>query len=123
MIFMSCLMGINPGKSHGQGPWVSWRKHRLDDKLIGKKEDTFLFDILMMMVRLQGMPRLERSRLGLQVILDSLCVAPPGLYIVGRVSGNQSTIIGSLTLACTASSCTLLGSRGLLRRCQLSGPR
>src|ERR1043165_4418615 len=27
------LTGISPGKSHGQGPWVSWRRHRLDDKL------------------------------------------------------------------------------------------
>src|SRR4051812_42963905 len=51
------VTGINPGKSHGQGPWVSWRKHRLDDKLVGKQEDTFLLDILMMVMRLQGMPR------------------------------------------------------------------
>ena len=62
------LTGINPGKSHGQGPWVSWRRHRLDDKLVSKQEDTFLLDILMMVVRLQGMPRQERSRLGLQMI-------------------------------------------------------
>ena len=47
------LTGINPGKFHGQGPWVSYRKHRLDDKLVGKQEDTFLLDILMMVVRLQ----------------------------------------------------------------------
>src|SRR4051812_44429402 len=44
------VTGINPGKSHGQGPWVSHRKHRLDDKLVGKQEDTFLLDILMMEV-------------------------------------------------------------------------
>src|ERR1041385_8195242 len=25
------LTGINPGKSHGQGPWVSHERHRLDD--------------------------------------------------------------------------------------------
>ena len=41
------MTGIGPGKSHGQGPWVSWRRHRLDDKLVGKQEDTFLLDILM----------------------------------------------------------------------------
>src|SRR4051812_15446457 len=62
------LTGINPGKSHGQGPWVSHRKHRLDDKLVGKQDDTFLLDILMMEARLQWMPRLERSRLGLQMM-------------------------------------------------------
>ena len=77
------MTGINPGKSHGQGPWVSHERHRLDDKLVGKQEDTFLLDILMMEVRLQWMPRLERSRLGLQMILDVFCVAPPGLYILG----------------------------------------
>ena len=59
----------------------------MDDKLVGKQEDTFLLNILMMTVRLSEMPRLERSRLGLQVILDDLSVAPPGLYIVGQVSG------------------------------------
>ena len=45
------LTGIGPGKSHGQGPWVNHRKHRLDDKLIDKQEDTFLLDMLMMLVR------------------------------------------------------------------------
>ena len=40
------LTGISPGKSHGQGPWVNYRKHRLDDKLVGKQEDTFLLDII-----------------------------------------------------------------------------
>ena len=42
----------------------------MDDKLVGKQEDTFLLDILMKVVRLQGMPRLERLRLGLQMVLD-----------------------------------------------------
>src|SRR4051812_28458599 len=70
------LTGINPGKSHGQGPWVSWRKHRLDNKLVDKQEDTFLLDILMMVVRLQGMPRPERSSLGLQMILDAAMRCP-----------------------------------------------
>ena len=60
----------------------------MDDKLIGKQEDTFLLDILMVEVRLQWMPRLERSRLGLQKILDVFDVAPPSLYILGQVSGS-----------------------------------
>src|SRR3954471_5287309 len=90
-------MGINPGKTHGQVPWVSWRKHRLDDKLVGKQEDTLLLDILMMVVRIQGMPRQERSGLGLQMVLDDLCVAPASLYILGRVSGSQSTFTDILS--------------------------
>ena len=48
----------------------------MDDKLVGKQEDTFLLDILMMVVLLQGMPRLERSSLGLQMILDDLYALP-----------------------------------------------
>ena len=70
------LTGIGPGKSHGQGPWVSWRRHRLDDKLVGKQEDTFLLDILMK-VWLQGMPRQMCSRLGLQAIYDSMNYVSP----------------------------------------------
>ena len=81
--FVAALTGINPGKFHGQGPWVSHRKHRLDDKLVSKHEDTFLLDILMMEVRLQRMSRLERSRLGLQMILDVFSVAPPSPYMLG----------------------------------------
>ena len=54
----------------------------MDDKLIGKQEDMFLLDILMMEVRLQWMPRLERSKLGLQMILDVFGVAPPSPYIL-----------------------------------------
>ena len=77
------MTGINPVKSHGQGPWVSYERHRLDYKLVDKQEDTFLLDILMMKVRLQWMPRLELSRLGLQMILDVFGVAPPSPYILG----------------------------------------
>ena len=62
-------------------PGLVYRTHRLDDKLVGKQEDTFLLDILMMEMRLQWMPRLERSRLGLQMILDVF--APPSPYILG----------------------------------------
>ena len=48
----------------------------MDDKLVGKQDDTFLLDILMMVVRLQGMPRPERSRLGLQMVLDEFYALP-----------------------------------------------
>src|SRR4051812_38018514 len=77
------------------------------------------------MVWLQGMPKQMCSRLGLQVIswIGSLFVAPPGLYIGGQVSGNQSTITDNLTLACTASPCTFLVSRGLSTSLPSSGPR
>ena len=75
------LTGISPGKSHGQGPWVSWRRHRLDDKLVGKQKDTFLLDILME-VWLQGVPKQIRSRLGLQVMYDEMNYASPLLAFI-----------------------------------------
>src|SRR3954468_12919531 len=97
------LTGISPGKSHGQGPWVSWRKHRLDDKLVGKQEDTFLLDILMMVVRLQGMPRQERSRLGLQMVLD-VAMRCPSQPLYTRPSSGESIYVYKyyfLTLTCS----------------------
>ena len=53
----------------------------MDDKLVVKQEDTFLLDILMM-VWLQGMPKLMRSRLGLQAILDWMAYALPLLAFI-----------------------------------------
>src|SRR4051812_33682853 len=35
------LTGINPGKSHGQGPWVSHERHRLYFYLDTKHDDTY----------------------------------------------------------------------------------
>ena len=55
----------------------------MDDKLVDKQEDTFLLDIIDEEMRLQQMPRLECSRLGLQMILDGFGVAPPSPYILG----------------------------------------
>src|ERR1043165_3034548 len=116
---------INPGKSHGQGPWVSWRKHRLDNKLVSKQEDMFLLDILMMVVRLQGMPRLERSRLGLQAILDDLYALPLLAFIYQARSRGVNVclqiVFPNPNLLRTAGSRTFLVSRGLLRRCKLAG--
>src|SRR3954471_20141665 len=98
-----CLSGINPGNSHGQGPWVSWRKHRLDDKLVGKQEDTFLLDILMIVVRLQGMPSQERSRLGLQMVLDASMRCPSQPLYTRSGSGESIYVYkySFLTLACS----------------------
>ena len=75
------MTGSNPGKSHGQGPWVNHRKHRLDNKLVGKQEDTFLLDILMN-VWLQGMARQMCSRLGLQAMYDSIDYSLPLLAFI-----------------------------------------
>ena len=61
------LMGIGPGKSHGQGPWVSWRRHRLDDKLVGKQEDT-LPARYTDCGEVTGTPKRMRSGLGLQAM-------------------------------------------------------
>src|ERR1041384_5986745 len=70
------LTGINPGKSHGQGPWVSHEMHSLDDSSLANREARSCSIFLMGEMRLQWRPRLELSRLGLQVILDVFGVAP-----------------------------------------------
>ena len=74
------MTGINPGKSHGQGPWVSHERHRLDDKLVGKQEDTFLLDILMMGVRFTV--DAKAGALRARVIDDELCLALPLLAFI-----------------------------------------
>src|ERR1041385_1449091 len=66
------MTGINPGKSHGQGPWLSHEMHRLDDSSLANRKARSCSILLMGEMRLQWRPRLERSRLGLQVILDCL---------------------------------------------------
>ena len=56
----------------------------LDDKLVGKQEDTFLLDILMMGVRFTV--DAKAGALKARVTDDKLIVfgvAPPSLYIVG----------------------------------------
>src|SRR4051812_2930844 len=77
------LTGINPGKSHGQGPWVSHERHRLGDSSSAKRRTRSCSILLMREMRLQWISRLERSRLGLQMILDAFGVAPPSPYILG----------------------------------------
>ena len=74
------MTGINPGKSHGQGPWVSYRKHRLDDKLVDKQEDTFLIDILMMGVRFTM--EAKAGALRARVTDDELCLVYPLLAFI-----------------------------------------
>src|SRR3954466_2947782 len=77
------LTGINPGKSHGQGPWVSHERRRLDDNSSANKEARSCSILLIGEMRLQRKPRLERSGLGLQVRFDVLGVAPPSPYMPG----------------------------------------
>ena len=76
------LTGINPGKSHGQGPWVSHERHRLDDSSSANKRIRSCSILLLGEMRIQGMPRLERTRLGLQMVLDGYDVSPPIPYIL-----------------------------------------
>ena len=73
------LMGINPGKSHGQGPWVSHDRHRLDDSSSANRRIRSCSVLLLGEMQLQGMPRLVRTRLGLQMRLDGFVVNPPAL--------------------------------------------
>src|SRR4051812_23150183 len=39
IITIAGVTGINPGKSHGQGPWVSHERHRLDDSSSEKRKE------------------------------------------------------------------------------------
>ena len=75
------LSGINPGKSHGQGPWVSWRRHRLDDRLVGKQEDTLPARYIDC-GEVTRMPGQMRSWLGLQVVYDFVIYALPLLAFI-----------------------------------------
>src|ERR1041384_4167527 len=77
------LTGINPDKSHGQGPWVSHERHRLDDSSSATRKARSCSILLIGEMRLQWKPRPERSRPGLQVRLDIFGVAPPSPYIPG----------------------------------------
>ena len=74
------LTGISPRKSHGQGPWVNHERHRLDDKLVGKQEDTFLLDILMMGVRFTM--GAKAGALRARVTADELSLALPLLAFI-----------------------------------------
>ena len=74
------MTGIGPSKSHGQGPWANWRRHRLDDELVGKQEDTFLLDILMMGVRF--IVDAKAGALKARVIDDELCLVLPLLAFI-----------------------------------------
>ena len=74
-----------------------------DDKLVGKQEDTFMLDILMMVMRLQGMPRQERSRLGLQMVLDA-AMRWPSQPLYTRPGSRESIYVyrySFLTLTCS----------------------
>src|ERR1041385_5740372 len=119
------MKGINPGKSHGRGPWVSHERHRLDDSSSANRRIRSCSILFLGEMRLQGMPRLVRTRLGLQMVLDDYDVSPPTLYILGKVSGRLSRftdeVFLTLTLPCTTGLCTFLVSRSLLRWCQLAG--
>ena len=66
------LTGINPGKSHGQVPWVSHERHKLEDSSSANRRTHSCSILLMREMRLQWMPTLEHSRLGLQMILAPL---------------------------------------------------
>src|SRR3954470_3624921 len=81
------LTGINPGKSHGQGPWVRHERHRLDDGSWANRRKGSCSILLLGEMRLQGMPRLVRKARVTDCVVDSLDVSPPGLYILGQVSG------------------------------------
>src|SRR4051812_38302196 len=78
---------INPGKSHGQGPWVSHERRRLDDSSSANREARSCSILLIGEMRLQWRPRLEHSRLGLQVRFDVFGVPLLALIYRARSRG------------------------------------
>src|SRR4051812_20217311 len=64
VLFVELLTGINPGKSHGQGPWVSHRdRHKLENtrRLTGEALPARYYCVR---GRLQWRPRRVLTRLG-----------------------------------------------------------
>src|SRR3954466_7991412 len=118
------MTGINPGKSDGQGPWVSHERHRLDDSSSANRRTRSCSILLMREMRLQWMPRLECSRLGLQMILIAFGFALLALIYWARSRGVHLRLQVSFpnpSLLHTTGLRTFLVSRRLLCRGQLAG--
>src|SRR3954463_12085416 len=105
-------------------PGLVMRWHRLDDtrRLIGEVVPARYYCLEM---RLQGRPRLVRTRLGLQIVYWMMST-PPLLALIywARSRGvrlSLQTRFPNPKLASHGRFCTFLMSRGLLRRCHIAG--
>src|SRR4051812_2716036 len=69
------LTGINPGKSHGQGPWVSHERHRLDDSSCANRRRRSC-SILLLVDAITGEGQGWCARLGLHILYWMISVSP-----------------------------------------------
>jgi hypothetical protein len=77
------VTGINPGKSHGQGPWVSHERHRLDDSSSANRRNRSC-SILLLGDAITGKAKASAHKARVtDCVLDDLDVSPPSPYILG----------------------------------------
>src|SRR4051812_39459558 len=77
------ISGLTPGKSHGQGPWVSHERHRLDDSSSANKRIRSC-SILFLVDAITGKAKTGAHKARVtDGVLDDLDVSPPSPYILG----------------------------------------
>ena len=69
------LKGINPGKSHGQGLWVSHERHMLDDSSSANRRIRSC-SILLLVDAITGEGQGWCARLGLQIVYEMISTSP-----------------------------------------------
>ena len=80
------MTGINPGKFHGQGPWVSHERHRLDDSSSANWRIRSCSILLLVDVITEEAKASARKARVTDCVIDGLDASPPSLYILGHVS-------------------------------------
>src|ERR1041385_3226471 len=77
------LSGINPGKSHGQGPWVIHERHRLDDSSSANRRKRSCSILLLGDGDYKKAKASAHKARVTDCVLIHLDVSPPSLYILG----------------------------------------
>ena len=72
-----------PGKSHGQGPWVSHERHRLDDSSSANRRIRSCSMLLIGDGDYRGAKASARKARVTDCVLLNLDVSPPSPYILG----------------------------------------
>ena len=77
------LTGISPGKSHGQGPWVSHEMAQIG-RYSSAKWGSTSYSILLLGDAITGEAKASAHKARVTgCLLDNLDVSPPSLYILG----------------------------------------
>src|SRR3954462_13394056 len=77
------MTGINPDKSHGQGPWVSHERHRLDDCSSPNRRRRSCSILLLEDGDYRRAKASAHKARVTDCVLDDLDVSPPSPYILG----------------------------------------